>query len=45
MQRLSGTALDFLVVAAISTIRLDIIAKNILPFLIIVVPDSLCIRE
>jgi len=36
MQRLSGTALDFLVVAAISTIRLDIIAKNILPFLIIV---------
>ena len=36
MQRLAGTALDFLVVAAISTIRLDIIAKNILPFLIIV---------
>ena len=36
MQRLAGTALDFLVVAAISTIRLDVIAKNILPFLIIV---------
>lgn len=36
MQRLAGTALDFLVVAAISTIRLDIIAKHILPFIIIV---------
>jgi ESS family glutamate:Na+ symporter len=36
MQRLAGTALDFLVVAAISTIRLDVIAKNIIPFMIIV---------
>jgi len=36
MQRLAGTALDFLVVAAISTIRLEVIAKEILPFLIIV---------
>ena len=36
MQRLSGTALDFLVVAAISTIRLDIIAKGIVPFLMLV---------
>ncbi|MCK4835703.1 MAG: sodium:glutamate symporter [Candidatus Aminicenantes bacterium] len=36
MQRLAGTALDFLVVAAISTIRLDIIARNIIPFLIII---------
>jgi ESS family glutamate:Na+ symporter len=37
MQRLSGTALDFLVVAAISTIRLEVIVKGIVPFLIIVV--------
>jgi len=36
MQRLAGTALDFLVVAAVSTIRLDIIAKDFAPFLIIV---------
>ena len=37
MQRLSGTALDFLVVAAISTIRLEIIAADWLPFLLIVI--------
>jgi ESS family glutamate:Na+ symporter len=36
MQRLSGTALDYLVVAAISTIRLNVIAKGLLPFLVIV---------
>ncbi len=36
MQRLSGTALDFLVVAAISTIRIDVIAEGMAPFLIIV---------
>ena len=36
MQRLAGTALDFLVVAAISTIRVDIIAEGFLPFLVIV---------
>jgi ESS family glutamate:Na+ symporter len=36
MQRLSGTALDYLVVAAISTIRLNVIAKGLLPFLAIV---------
>jgi len=36
MQRLAGTALDFLVVAAISTIRLEVITKEIFPFLIIV---------
>ena len=35
MQRIGGTALDFLVVAAISTIRLEVIAKGLLPFLII----------
>jgi len=37
MQRLAGTALDFLVVAAISTIRLQVIFQSITPFLIIVV--------
>jgi ESS family glutamate:Na+ symporter len=36
MQRLSGTALDFLVVAAISTIRLEVIAEGLIPFLMIV---------
>jgi len=36
MQRLAGTALDFLVVAAISTIRLQVIMQGITPFMIIV---------
>ena len=36
MQRLSGTALDYLVVAAISTIRLDVIAESLIPFLVVV---------
>ena len=36
MQRIAGTALDFLVVAAISTIRLEVVAKEIAPFAIIV---------
>lgn len=37
MQRLSGTALDFLVVSAISTIKLDVIAQGIVPLLLIVI--------
>ncbi len=37
MQRVGGTALDFLVVAAISTIRIEVIAENWQPFVIIVV--------
>lgn len=37
MQRIGGTALDFLVVAAISTIRLEVIAKGLAPFILIVV--------
>lgn len=41
MQRLSGTALDFLVVAAISTIRLNVIAEGLLPFLTIVLAGIL----
>jgi ESS family glutamate:Na+ symporter len=36
MQRVGGTALDFLVVAAISTIRVEVIAKGWLPFVVIV---------
>ena len=36
MQRLAGTALDFLVVAAISMIRLEVIAGGMLPFLLII---------
>jgi ESS family glutamate:Na+ symporter len=36
MQRLAGTALDFLVVSAISTIRIEVVAKNWVPFVIIV---------
>ncbi len=35
-QRLSSTALDFLVVAAISTIRLSVVAKGFWPFFILV---------
>ena len=35
MQRLAGTALDFLVIAAIATIRLEVIIQGIIPFLII----------
>jgi len=37
MQRVGGTALDFLVVAAIATIRIEVVAKGWLPFTIIVV--------
>ncbi len=36
MQRIGGTALDFLVVAAISTIRMEVIAEGLLPFAAIV---------
>lgn len=36
MQRLAGTALDFLVVAAVSTIRLEVIARDFVPFIVIV---------
>lgn len=48
MQRLGGTALDFLVVAAISTIRIEVIAKGIVPFTIIITGGILwnifCVR-
>jgi len=36
MQRIAGTALDFLVVAAIATIRLEVIREGWLPFVIII---------
>ena len=36
MQRVGGTALDFLVVAAIATIQIEVIAKGWRPFVIIV---------
>ena len=36
MQRLSGASLDFLVVAAVTTIQLKVVADNILPLLIMV---------
>jgi ESS family glutamate:Na+ symporter len=36
MQRVGGTALDFLVVAAISMIRINVIAAGLPPFLLIV---------
>jgi len=36
MQRVGGTALDFLVVAAIATIRVEVVAKGWLPFTVIV---------
>jgi len=37
MQRIGGTALDFLVVAAISKIRLEVVAQGWIPFVVIVV--------
>lgn len=36
MQRIAGTALDFLVVAAIANIRVEVIADRFVPFLLIV---------
>jgi len=36
MQRISGTALDFLVVAAVSTIRLSAITEGWLPFVVVI---------
>lgn len=36
MQRIAGTALDFLVVAAIATIRLEVVVAGLIPFLIII---------
>ena len=41
MLRIQNSALDFLVVAAIATIRLDVVAKNWLPLLIVVVAGIL----
>ncbi len=40
-KRLAGLALDFLVVAAIATIRIEVITNNLVPFLIIVLAGTL----
>ncbi|MBN1672775.1 MAG: sodium:glutamate symporter [Kiritimatiellae bacterium] len=41
MQRLGGTALDFLVVAAMSTIRVSVIARGLAPFLLAMIAGIL----
>jgi ESS family glutamate:Na+ symporter len=41
MERVSGTALDFLIVAAVSTVNVSAIANAIVPFLILVVSGLL----
>ena len=41
MQRLSGASLDFLVVAAVTTIQLKVVADNFLPLIIMVVTGAL----
>lgn len=40
MERISGAALDFLVVSAVSTIRLDVVAENWLPLVILCVAGA-----
>ncbi len=41
MKRLSGASLDFLVVSAVMTIRLDVVSANWLPLLILIIVGSL----
>ncbi len=41
MQRISGTAMDFLVVAAISTISLPVIMKGLAPFVVLIAVGTL----
>ena len=40
MERISGASLDYLVVSAVATIRLDVVAENWLPLLVLVVFGS-----
>lgn len=40
MERISGAALDFLVVSAVSTIRLDVVAANWMPLVILCVSGA-----
>ena len=40
MSRISGAALDFLVVSAVATIQLSVVAKNWLPLLILIVSGA-----
>ncbi len=39
-KRLAGLALDFLVVAAIATIRIEVISNNLIPFVIIILAGT-----
>ena len=41
MQRVSGAALDFLVVSAVSTIRLEVVAANWLPLLVLILAGAI----
>ena len=41
MQRLSGASLDFLVVAAVATIQLKVVADNFIPLIILVAAGAL----
>lgn len=41
MERISGASLDFLVVSAVATIRLDVVAENWVPLLALVVVGAL----
>jgi len=41
MERISGASLDFLVVSAVATIRLEVVAKNWQPLLILVVAGAI----
>ena len=41
MERISGASLDFLVVSAVATIRLEVVAKNWQPLVILVVAGSI----
>jgi ESS family glutamate:Na+ symporter len=41
MERISGAALDFLVVSAVSTIRLDVVAANWMPLVILCVSGAI----
>ena len=41
MEHISGAALDYLIVSAVATIRLDVVAENWMPLLILILAGSL----
>ena len=41
MERISGASLDFLVVSAVATIRLDVVAANWVPLLVLIVAGAM----